>query len=91
MVYIAFLLVLGVGVGEFPSGTFRFKKIDGSFWNGETFRGLYISAETHYHFGRSVIAFPRKCNCVSAEMHIHFRRNGIRFAPNYDWLEVLNM
>lgn len=26
------------GVGEYPSGTFRFKKIDGSFWNGETFR-----------------------------------------------------
>lgn len=25
-------------VGEYPSGTFRFKKIDGSFWNGETFR-----------------------------------------------------
>ena len=27
-----------MGVGEYPSGTFRFKKIDGSFWNGETFR-----------------------------------------------------
>lgn len=25
-------------MGEYPSGTFRFKKIDGSFWNGETFR-----------------------------------------------------
>lgn len=25
-------------VGEYPSGTFRFKKIDGSFWNGETLR-----------------------------------------------------
>ena len=32
------------GVGEYPSGTFRFKKIDGSFWNGETFRFAdYIS------------------------------------------------
>lgn len=27
-----------MGVGEYPSGTLRFKKIDGSFWNGETFR-----------------------------------------------------
>lgn len=25
-------------MGEYLSGTFRFKKIDGSFWNGETFR-----------------------------------------------------
>lgn len=25
-------------MGETPSGTLRFKKIDGSFWNGETFR-----------------------------------------------------
>lgn len=25
-------------MGEYPSGTFRFKNIDGSFWNGETFR-----------------------------------------------------
>lgn len=25
-------------MGEYPSGTLRFKKIDGSFWNGETFR-----------------------------------------------------
>ena len=24
--------------GVLPGGTFRFKKIDGSFWNGETFR-----------------------------------------------------
>ena len=31
-------------MGEYPSGTFRFKKIDGSFWNGETFRFAdYIS------------------------------------------------
>ena len=34
------------GVGEYPSGTFRFKKIDGSFWNGETFRFAdYISED----------------------------------------------
>ena len=26
------------GGGVLPGGTFRFKKIDGSFWNGETFR-----------------------------------------------------
>lgn len=27
-----------MGWGSTPSGTLRFKKIDGSFWNGETFR-----------------------------------------------------
>ena len=27
-----------LGWGSTPSGTLRFKKIDGSFWNGETFR-----------------------------------------------------
>ena len=27
-----------MGWGSPPSGTLRFKKIDGSFWNGETFR-----------------------------------------------------
>jgi hypothetical protein len=27
-----------LGWGSSPSGTLRFKKIDGSFWNGETFR-----------------------------------------------------
>lgn len=27
-----------LGGGVLPGGTFRFKKIDGSFWNGETFR-----------------------------------------------------
>lgn len=27
-----------LGWGSTPSGTFRFKNIDGSFWNGETFR-----------------------------------------------------
>ena len=34
-------------MGEYPSGTFRFKKIDGSFWNGETFRFADYKSELH--------------------------------------------
>ena len=42
------------GVGEYPSGTFRFKNIDGSFWNGETFRFA------DYTSGESVLNYPKQ-------------------------------
>lgn len=52
---------------------------------------LFFSSENTFSQYDFILLFRRKCMCVSAEMHIHFRRNGIPFAPNYDWLGVLNM
>ena len=51
----------------------------------------FFSSENTFSQDDIILLFRRKCMGVSAEMHIHFGRNGIRFAPNYDWLEVLNM
>lgn len=40
-----------MGWGSTPSGTLRFKKIDGSFWNGETFRFAdYIRTEAEVKY-----------------------------------------
>ena len=53
------------GVGEYPSGTFRFKKIDGSFWNGETFRfadyiqsldGKFIARELFHQLSQFAVS-----------------------------------
>ena len=49
------------GVGEYPSGTFRFKKIDGSFWNGETFRFADYKSSVFLIFNFAIVVSQVVC------------------------------
>lgn len=52
-----------LGWGSTPSGTLRFKKIDGSFWNGETFRfadyTYYVGENWHGFYKATDVGYLR--------------------------------
>ena len=69
------------GGGSPPSGTLRFKKIDGSFWNGETFRFA------DYTCMRRFCLYARHLNtfivCVS-----YYSSKAFLFPPFHCWLNI---